>query len=104
MSAGNSLPPVEFAVHTAPILVLIGENLNVRRNRSLVKNIDHAEEPGNALPLCALPSPSFLARNPRQQGGYAMWASLFAVTVVIALGFSLAAIVMESREGGKFRL
>jgi hypothetical protein len=33
-----------------------------------------------------------------------MWASLFTVTVLMALAFSLAAIVIESREGGKYRL
>jgi len=33
-----------------------------------------------------------------------MWASLFAVTAVIAVGLSLAAIVIDSRQGGKFRL
>ncbi len=33
-----------------------------------------------------------------------MWISLFTVTVMMALAFNLAAIVMESREGGKFRL
>jgi hypothetical protein len=33
-----------------------------------------------------------------------MWTSLFTVTVVMALAFSLAAIAMESWEGGKFRL
>jgi hypothetical protein len=33
-----------------------------------------------------------------------MWLSLFTVVAVIALALSLAAIVVDSREGGKFRL
>jgi len=33
-----------------------------------------------------------------------MWASLFAVTAVIAVALSLAAIVVDSANGGKFRL
>jgi len=33
-----------------------------------------------------------------------MWASLFAVTAVIAIALSLAAIVVDSVHGGKFRL
>jgi hypothetical protein len=33
-----------------------------------------------------------------------MWVSLFAVTAVVAIGLSLAAIVMDSVNGGKFRL
>ena len=33
-----------------------------------------------------------------------MWTSLFAVTVAIAIALSMAAIVVESANGGKFRL
>jgi len=33
-----------------------------------------------------------------------MWTEVFTITVVIALAFSLAAVCIESREGGKFRL
>ncbi len=33
-----------------------------------------------------------------------MWASLFTVSMLMGLAFSLAAIAIESREGGKFRL
>jgi hypothetical protein len=33
-----------------------------------------------------------------------MWVSLFAVTAVIAIGLSLAAIAVDSAHGGKFRL
>jgi hypothetical protein len=33
-----------------------------------------------------------------------MWTTLFTVTFVIAAALSLAAIVMESANGGKFRL
>ncbi len=33
-----------------------------------------------------------------------MWAALFTVTAVIAVVLSLAAIVMDSANGGKFRL
>jgi hypothetical protein len=33
-----------------------------------------------------------------------MWASLFAVTAVIAIALSFAAIVVDSANGGKFRL
>jgi len=33
-----------------------------------------------------------------------MWASLFAVTAIIAIALSLAAIVVDSVNGGKFRL
>jgi len=33
-----------------------------------------------------------------------MWASLFAVTAAIAVALSLAAIVLDSANGGKFRL
>jgi hypothetical protein len=43
-------------------------------------------------------------RDPRQRGGYAMWTSLFAVTIAIAIALSMAAIVVESANGGKFRL
>ncbi|MFI5113489.1 MAG: hypothetical protein ACHP9S_11715 [Terriglobales bacterium] len=40
----------------------------------------------------------------RQRGGYAMWTSLFAVTFAIAIALSMAAIVVDSVNGGKFRL
>jgi hypothetical protein len=40
----------------------------------------------------------------RQRGGYTMWTSLFAVTAVIAIALSMAAIVVDSADGGKFRL
>jgi len=40
----------------------------------------------------------------RQRGGYAMWTSLFAVTFTIAIALSMAAIVVDSANGGKFRL
>jgi len=33
-----------------------------------------------------------------------MWTTLFTVTFVIAVGLSLAAIVADSANGGKFRL
>ncbi len=33
-----------------------------------------------------------------------MWTSLFAVTIAIAIALSMAAIVVESANGGKFRL
>ena len=33
-----------------------------------------------------------------------MWASLFGVTAVIAIALSFAAIVVDSANGGKFRL
>ena len=33
-----------------------------------------------------------------------MWTTLFTVTFVIAVALSLAAIVMDSANGGKFRL
>jgi hypothetical protein len=33
-----------------------------------------------------------------------MWLSLFTVVAVIAFALSLAVIVVESKEGGKFRL
>ena len=33
-----------------------------------------------------------------------MWTTLFAVTFVIAAGLSLAAIAINSANGGKFRL
>jgi hypothetical protein len=33
-----------------------------------------------------------------------MWASLFAVTAVIAVACSLAAIIVDSANGEKFRL
>lgn len=33
-----------------------------------------------------------------------MWTSLFAVTFAIAIALSLAAIVVQSTDGGKFRL
>ena len=33
-----------------------------------------------------------------------MWISLFAVTIAIAIALSMAAIVVESANGGKFRL
>jgi|NGEPerStandDraft_6_1074524.scaffolds.fasta_scaffold70216_2 hypothetical protein len=33
-----------------------------------------------------------------------MWTSLFAVTAVIAIALSMAAIVVDSAKGGKFRL
>ena len=34
----------------------------------------------------------------------AMWTSLFAVTALIAVALSMAAIVVDSANGGKFRL
>jgi len=40
----------------------------------------------------------------RQRGGFAMWTSLFAVTAVIAIALSMAAIIVDSADGGKFRL
>jgi hypothetical protein len=33
-----------------------------------------------------------------------MWTALFAVTAIIAVGLSLAAIAIDSANGGKFRL
>jgi hypothetical protein len=33
-----------------------------------------------------------------------MWTHLFAVTFVIAIALSMAAIVVDSANGGKFRL
>ncbi len=33
-----------------------------------------------------------------------MWTSLFAVTFAIAIALSMAAIVVNSANGGKFRL
>ena len=33
-----------------------------------------------------------------------MWTALFAVTAVIAVALSMAAIVVDSANGGKFRL
>jgi hypothetical protein len=33
-----------------------------------------------------------------------MWTTLFTVTFLIAVALSLAAIVADSAEGGKFRL
>jgi hypothetical protein len=33
-----------------------------------------------------------------------MWTSLFAITIAIAIALSMAAIVMDSAHGGKFRL
>ena len=33
-----------------------------------------------------------------------MWASLFAITAVIAVALSLAAIAVDAANGGKFRL
>jgi len=33
-----------------------------------------------------------------------MWTALFAVTAIIAVGLSLAAIAIDSAHGGKFRL
>jgi hypothetical protein len=33
-----------------------------------------------------------------------MWTSLFAVTALIAVALSMAAIVVDSANGGKFRL
>ena len=41
---------------------------------------------------------------PRNEEGLAMWATLFAVTTVIAVALSMAAIVVDSANGGKFRL
>lgn len=32
-----------------------------------------------------------------------MWTSLFAITAVISIAFSMAAIVVDSAHGGKFR-
>jgi hypothetical protein len=40
----------------------------------------------------------------RQRGGYAMWTALFTITAVIAVALSLAAIAIDSANGGKFRL
>jgi hypothetical protein len=40
----------------------------------------------------------------RQQGGYAMWTTLFAVSFVISAALGLAAIAMNSTNGGRFRL
>jgi hypothetical protein len=40
----------------------------------------------------------------RQRGGYPMWAALFTITAVIAVALSLAAIAIDSANGGKFRL
>jgi hypothetical protein len=55
---------------------------------------------------------SKLARSPgqtsraqsRQRGGYAMWTALFTITAIIAVALSLAAIAIDSANGGKFRL
>ena len=33
-----------------------------------------------------------------------MWTSLFVITIAIAIALSMAAIVMESAHGEKFRL
>jgi hypothetical protein len=33
-----------------------------------------------------------------------MWAALFSITAVIAVALSLAAIAIDSANGGKFRL
>jgi hypothetical protein len=40
----------------------------------------------------------------RQRGGYAMWTALFTITAIIAVALSLAAIAIDSANGGKFRL
>jgi hypothetical protein len=33
-----------------------------------------------------------------------MWTSLFAITIAAAIALSMAAIVVDSTNGGKFRL
>jgi|NGEPerStandDraft_6_1074524.scaffolds.fasta_scaffold133161_2 hypothetical protein len=33
-----------------------------------------------------------------------MWIALFAITIAIAIALSMAAIVVDSAHGGKFRL
>jgi hypothetical protein len=60
-------------------------------------------DPGNQNRLAAFSRPDS-PRVSRQRGGYAMWTSLFAVTAVIAIALTMAAIVVDSVNGGKFRL
>jgi hypothetical protein len=45
---------------------------------------------------CLLLAPDF----PRQRGADAMWSTLFAITFVIAVALSFAAIVMDTIKGG----
>jgi hypothetical protein len=61
------------------------------------------ENPGTktGLPRC---SGQTSPRALRQGGGLSMWTSLFAVTAMIAIALSMAAIVVDSANGGKFRL
>ena len=48
---------------------------------------------------------TFPARGFRaNEEGLAMWTTLFAVTAIIAVGLSFAAIAVDSAHGGKFRL
>jgi hypothetical protein len=39
----------------------------------------------------------------RQKGGYAMWITLFAVSFLISAALGLAAIFMNSTNGGRLR-
>jgi len=83
---------------------LIDANATVRGNYLLSKKLRFQEKFGNATPICAFPRPDFPRAILRQRGGCAMWVSLFAVTSVIAVALSLAAIAIGSANGGKFRL
>ena len=71
-----------------------------------LKIIIVAWEPQERIPSNGVDVPkTFPAGVPRvNEEGLAMWATLFAVTAVIAVALSLAAIVVDSNNGGKFRL
>jgi hypothetical protein len=62
-----------------------------------------SKHPGTKAGAARFPVPDF-PRASRQRGGFAMWTSLFAVTAIIAIALSMAAIVVDSVKGGKFRL
>jgi hypothetical protein len=84
----------------------MAHNLNVAARQLINKNLSRTRKPRNpgtkpGLLRCSGQTP---ARVSRQRGGYAMWTSLFAVTFAIAIALSMAAIVVDSVNGGKFRL
>jgi hypothetical protein len=58
---------------------------------------------GTKARLVRFPGQTSRAQS-RQRGGYAMWTALFTITAVIAVALSLAAIAIDSANGGKFRL
>jgi len=82
----------------------MANNLTLLARRLVIKNPHPLPETQEPKPDCRV-APARLPRARRaNEEAYSMWTSLFAVTFAIAIALSMAAIVVDSANGGKFRL